>query len=446
MANIGSLSVTLRAITEPFTRAINAARRALDEFSKHVAGVSTQMSGFAVPLKMVATSLASLSFTKLVSDSLTIADALGEAAQRIGIAASELLQLREVAEMTGVEMLQLDASLQNMTVTIAKRETGTAAAFARMGLNMRQLSRMDPAQQLEKIADAMARMRTEGERTAAAMMIFGRAGANMTLMLGDGGRTLRDRMGQMGAGPSAADIAVADAAADMRTRAGQLIQRTGLYLATRASQFVVENVETMQGRINAVRGGVNAVRGFLGLSGGGNQGNTIGLAGRAADNAFNRLFLGAVTGTPGQLGRAGLNAIGSGMSGLRGLRNRLAGMAFGFGLTPGVPAGPQLPTSGGMDALLGPLRAVMAGRGMLQRAGGLLGRGSNALGALLAGRADFAATGSIGAVDARSREGFAQRTRAMRDDPLVKVQQAALRELKGINRNTRENQGEAANF
>ena len=433
MANIGSMSVTLRAVTEPFTRAIHDARRSLDAFSK-------QVTGFAFPLKTLAGALAAVNFTKFVSDGLQMADALGEAAQRIGIAASELLQLREVAEMTGVEMSALDASLQRMTATIAKRETGTAGAFARMGLNMRQLSRMNAAQQLEQIADAMARMRTEGERTAAAMMIFGRAGANMTLMLGDGGRALRQRMGQMGAGPSAADIAAADAAADMRTRAGQLMRRGGMYLATRASQFLVDNVETTRARINAVRGL------FGGSGGGGNGFSALGSAGRAADNAFNRLFFGAMTGTPGQLGRAGLNAIGSGMSGLPRLRNRLALTAFGFGLTPSIAAGPQLPTSGGMDALLGPLRAVMAARSMLRRAGGLFGRGSNALGALLANRPDFAATGSIGAVDARSREGFAQRTRAMRDDPLVRVQQAALRELKGINRNTRENQGEAANF
>lgn len=440
MANIGSMSVTLRADTEPFARALRNARRSLDEFSKKV-------TGFAFPLKTFAGALAGVNFTKFVSDGIQMADALGEASQRIGIAASELLQLRDVAEMTGVEMSALDASLQRMTATIAKRETGTAGAFARMGLNMRQLSRMNAAQQLEQIADAMARMRTEGERTAAAMMIFGRAGANMTLMLGEGGRALRSRMGQMGAGPSAADIAAADAAADMRTRAGQLMRRAGLYLGTQASRFLVNNVETFQAMRTRSKEQINAVRAVFGGSGaGGNGFNALGAAGRAADNAFNRLFLGAVTGTPGQLGRAGLNAIGSGMSGLRGLRNRLAGMAFGFGLTPAVPAGPQLPTSGGMEALLGPLRAVMAGRGMLRRAGGLLGRGSNALGALLAGRADFAATGSIGAVDARSREGFAQRTRAMRDDPLVKVQQAALRELKGINRNTRENQGEAANF
>ena len=459
-ANIGSMSVTVRADTNPFTRALRQAQQTLGKFGK-------QLEGFAAPLKFFGGALASISFTHIIKDGIELADSLGDASARIGIAANKLLALQDVAGQADVSIEQLRVSLQKMTANIAGYSSDATKALTDMGLSIDKLSGMSAEEQLLAIADAMAQLRTEGQRTAAAMRVFGRSGANMTLIMQDGAAALRAQMEAMGAGPSAGGIGAADRTNDALTRGRQLWDRFKIFLGVNASRVAVGTMDNMsltrRRRDEAIQG-LRGLGAFLELpstaSGralprprASNAMSALGTIGSRLINgggrrtAFNQMF-----GNLSQLGGAGLRGIAGARGGMQSLRGRMAALAMGFGLNPDMVnrgGGGGLGGSASVSDIFGPLRAMLGIRGAFSSAGGLLGRASNGLFGMLrrGGNPAIPATGSIGAVDANSREGFAQRVRAMRDDPLLKIQRDALRELKGIHKGVMAFGGmEAANF
>lgn len=456
-ANIGSMSVTVRADTNPFTRALRQAQQSLGKFSK-------QLEGIATPLKFFGGALAGISFTHIIKDGIELADSLGDASARIGIAANKLLALQDVAGMADVSIEQLRSSLQKMTANIAGYSSDATQAFEDMGLSIDRLVGLSADQQLLAIADAMSKLRTEGQRTAAAMRVFGRSGANMTLIMAGGAASLANQMAAMGTGPSAAGISAADQTNDTLVRGRQIWDRVKMSLGIGVSRAAIglnDNMNLTRRRRDEALAGLSsffagtaqtqfgsyqpyrAPRAASAMSALGTISSRI-LNGGGRRTAFNQLMANA-----SQLGMGGLGAIGSGISGASGLRNRLAAMAMGFGLNPNmVGGGGGMAGSASVSSIFGPLRAMMGIRGAFSSAGGLMGRASNGLfGMLRRGGGGMPATGSIGAVDSSSREGFAQRIRAMRDDPLLKIQRDALRELKQINKGVAAFFGmEGANF
>lgn len=457
-ANIGSMSVTVRADTNPFTRALKQAQQSLDKFSK-------QLTGFAAPLKFFGGALAGISFAHIIKDGIELADSLGDASARIGIAANKLLALQDVAGQADVSIEALRTSLQKMTANVAGYSSDATKALTDMGLSIDKLAGLSAEDQLLAIADAMSQLRTEGQRTAAAMRVFGRSGANMTLIMQDGAAALRAQMDAMGAGPSASGIAAADKANDTLARGRQIWDRFKMAVGIGVSHAAIRSAEDLSHTRNFLGKARDQFAYGLGLTMQTQYGSyqkigppqarnamsalgTIGsrlLNGGGRRTAFNQMF-----GNLSQLGGAGLGGIAAARGGMQNLRNRMAALAMGFGLNPDiVNRGGGLGGSASVSDIFGPLRAMLGLRGAFSSAGGLMGRASNGLFGMLrrGGSPAIPATGSIGAVDANSREGFAQRVRAMRDDPLLKIQRDALRELKGIHKGVMAFGGmEAANF
>ena len=460
-ASIASMSVTIRADTNPFTRALRQAQQSLGKFGK-------QLEKFATPLKFFGGALASISFTHIIKDGIELADSLGDASARIGIAANKLLALQDVAGQADVSIEQLRSSLQKMTANITGYSADATKALEGMGLSIDGLVNLSADEQLLAIADAMSKLRTEGQRTAAAMRVFGRSGANMTLILAEGAGALRAQMEAMGAGPSASGISAADRTNDALTRGRQVWDRFKIFLGVNASRVAVGTMDSMdltrRRRDEAVAGFRSFFQGTAQTQFGSYQdpsrrpasSATSALSrvfGRVLNGGGRRTAFNQFVGNLSQLGGAGAGAASAGVSGLRGLRNRLAGIALGFGLNPDM-SGVSARGFNGIDSAgagfasrLG-MRAKRFGMEKLFQAQ-LLGKfASFSLGNLFSQqRATGPAMASIGAVDASSREGFSQRVRAMRDDPLLKVQREALNQLKGINRGVQGFAGmQAANF
>ncbi len=136
---------------------------------------------------------------------------IGETAEKLGIGARALQELRYGAQQSGAQVEDLDRALGKMAINIGKSKAtggkagglllggvqmldtkaGGAAAgkldpFKKIGLSARQLAGLRPEEQLAKIADGMQKLKTHADKAAVAQAIFGKGATQLLPYLSEG--------------------------------------------------------------------------------------------------------------------------------------------------------------------------------------------------------------------------------------------------------------------
>jgi hypothetical protein len=151
----------------------------------------------------------------LAMKSLKAGDELGDTSDKLGISAKALQELRYGAQQSGAETGELDKSLRKMLVTVGKFKNAKGKAkgdsslvlggvqmlgtgggeggaggdqdpFKRLGLNAKTLANLKPDEQLKKIADGMAKLKTHADKAAVAQAIFGKGATDLLPFLEEG--------------------------------------------------------------------------------------------------------------------------------------------------------------------------------------------------------------------------------------------------------------------
>lgn len=253
----------------------NAFKKATDTVSDATAKVTTRLNAliaiqgaqlFASIARTVSSAVRSLvNFGQAQAE---VIDGNSKLAARLGMTYGELAGLGLAAELSGVSMDQVAAAATKADVAFVKAANGSKqarAVFDRLGLSMEQLQGMSAAERFDAIAASIAALPTEAERAAAAVAIFGRAGAAMLPMFAQGaegiaaarreaeafGLTLTNEQGQN-----------VEAMNDAFTRAQQAIQGV-----------VGQIVAYLSPAVEAV---TTAFSDFIGSVGGANIGQAIG--------------------------------------------------------------------------------------------------------------------------------------------------------------------------
>jgi NTP pyrophosphatase (non-canonical NTP hydrolase) len=118
-----------------------------------------------------------------------VGDSIQKVAARTGLSAEAISGLAFAAEQSGADMATLEKGIRTMQRTLADAAAGggaAAEAFRRLGMDVGTLASQSPEQQFMAMATALAAIENPGERAAAAMRIFGRAGAGLLPMLAGG--------------------------------------------------------------------------------------------------------------------------------------------------------------------------------------------------------------------------------------------------------------------
>ncbi len=119
-------------------------------------------------------------------------DEMGKAAQKIGIPAEELSALKYVADLSGVSFESLTKSVaklgKTMTESAAKPTSEAANAFRAIGVSARNSdgSLKTTSQVIGEVAGKFEGMKDGAGKTAIAMALFGRAGADLIPLLNAG--------------------------------------------------------------------------------------------------------------------------------------------------------------------------------------------------------------------------------------------------------------------
>lgn len=256
-ATIGSLRVVLGADTAQFDKGLKDAQSRLAAFS---AGVGKAAAGIGAAL-----AAATAAVGVAVKSQIDRADELGKMSQKIGIPVEELSRLKHVADLSGLSLEQLATSVQrlsrNMVDAAGGKVNDLTRAMDALGISIKNSdgSLKTSQQVMQEVAARFERMRDGAGKTALAMAIFGRAGADMIPMLNQGADGVRKLMGEADQLGIVVDTKTAKAAEnfnDNLTRMRAVIDGVFVQVASR----LLPMMESLTNRL------VDSAKGAQGLS------------------------------------------------------------------------------------------------------------------------------------------------------------------------------------
>lgn len=255
---------------------------AFASINKSLAGLQSSAMGVKSALAAVGAIGVGGAFIALAKSTIDAADNLNKLSQRVGVSVENLSKLQYAAKLSDLSTDQLGDGLRRLAVNLqaAGRGSGEAIeAFRALGFSQRELLNPSPDQALNRLAESFAGIQDGAGKTALAVQIFGRSGADLIPLLNQGSAGLKamgDEATRLGLVVSSQAARAAEEFNDNLTRLSAQATAFGIQLGNVAlpaiSQLTLE-----------MRAAVQAAGGFT-------QGLTTLLAGEAGNNAGRKLI------------------------------------------------------------------------------------------------------------------------------------------------------------
>lgn len=191
-ATIGSLRINLGIDSAQFSKGLKGADSGLKRFGANVAK-SMAAVGAAVSAAVAGIAIG-------VRGAINEADKLGKMAQQIGIPVAELSRLKHAAELSGSSLEGLSTSMGRLSRNMSDVAQGAGAearrAFEQLGITVTNTdgTLKSSTAVMAEMADRFAGMEDGAGKTALAMQLMGRSGAQMIPMLNAGADGLNRMM------------------------------------------------------------------------------------------------------------------------------------------------------------------------------------------------------------------------------------------------------------
>lgn len=246
-AVIGALRVVLGADTAALDKGLKDAQSSLSRFAGQMKNVGLVAAG-ALAGVVGGAGVA-------IRSALHDADKLGKLAQSVGLPVEELSKLKHAADLSDVSLESLGKSIvklsRNMSEVAGGNTTGAAAqAFKALGISVTDASGHVKSSDtiLSEVADKFAKYRDGANKTALAVALFGRAGAEMIPMLNGGSAALREakeEAEQFGLVVDKRTAAAAEAFNDNLTRMGKVVSGVWTQIAAKLAPALSQMSEAM---------------------------------------------------------------------------------------------------------------------------------------------------------------------------------------------------------
>jgi len=193
LGTLGSLNVLLSADTTTFTSSVEKAAYVADRnFSKIAFRGKMTMAAISAAATATATALA-----VAVNKSIQHADDLGKMAQAIGLTTEQLSSLEYAAKLSNVSLDELRVSFQKFDKAIydgAKGSQEQKEAFRILGVSITDAAGnvRNNYDVFMSTAEALSKIENSAQKTALAMVLFGKSGAAMLPLLNGGKAGLQD--------------------------------------------------------------------------------------------------------------------------------------------------------------------------------------------------------------------------------------------------------------
>ena len=188
-AVIGALRAVLGIDTAEFETGLKAASAELASF-----GAGAAKSAAVIGAAVIAVGSG---ITIAIQNTINDMDVLSKSSQKLGIPVESLSGLAYAADFAGVSFDSLSKSIAKLSrnaVTGGKWPTESARAFKALGISILDSNnKMKSTDQLmAEVADAFKGINDGAAKTAVAIAIFGKEGANLIPMLNEGGAKLKE--------------------------------------------------------------------------------------------------------------------------------------------------------------------------------------------------------------------------------------------------------------
>lgn len=183
---IGALRVVLGADIAQYEDGMKRAEKGLNSFGRRMSEIA---AGIGLE-KVIEKSIAHI--VGAMKEGIAQADQLGKMAQKFGVPVEQLSALKHAADLSDVSIETLGKSLgilsKNMNAVASGAKNEAAAAFSALGVSVTDASGnlKSNTQVLTEIAGKFGEMEDGAGKTALAMAIFGRAGAEIIPLLNEG--------------------------------------------------------------------------------------------------------------------------------------------------------------------------------------------------------------------------------------------------------------------
>jgi hypothetical protein len=181
--------------------AVNALGRAIGGLSGTAGKVSGGLKGLAGAAGGLSGALGSLvplatgaGLAAMAKNAIDAADDMNDLSQKTGVSVESLSKFQQAANASGTSIEGVGAAMIKLNRNLATGNDGAAEALTSLGLSATDASgklKSTDAIMLE-VADKFAKMPGGADKTAAAMALFGKAGADMIPLLNGGSKAVTD--------------------------------------------------------------------------------------------------------------------------------------------------------------------------------------------------------------------------------------------------------------
>jgi hypothetical protein len=190
MSQIGDLTVRIGADPSGLTRGMDQAKASVQGFEASASKLTGVLKGLFAAFTVQ-------QFTQFIRGTINAADEMGKLSQKVGIGTEELSKLQYAADLAGISSGELTSSLSRLTKGMSDATQGTGEAlkgFQALGINVKNAdgTLRSSSDVMGDVADAFAGMEDGAGKTALAISIFGRAGANLIPLLNGGRQAIKD--------------------------------------------------------------------------------------------------------------------------------------------------------------------------------------------------------------------------------------------------------------
>ncbi|MDR7125498.1 phage tail tape measure protein [Pseudotabrizicola sp. 4114] len=187
-AIVGALRAVLSLDSAAFTKGVKSAQGDMSGLRKSMAAIGKNLK-----IAGAAMTAASTGVALTIKGQLDAADEMSKSAQKFGVPIESLSKLKYAADMSGVAMGTLGTGLQKLSRNMDAAASGNkkaAAMFKEMNIEVKNAdgTLRDTEAVLGDVADVLAKMPDGAAKTALAMEVFGKSGAELIPML-NGGKT-----------------------------------------------------------------------------------------------------------------------------------------------------------------------------------------------------------------------------------------------------------------
>ena len=161
--------------------ALQSVQAGLSSLEKTAVGLGPIFAGLGAALSFGA-------LTAGITNTLKFAASLDDMAEKTGASVENLSALASVAKVGGHDIGLVDSALQKLAKSLhgtGEESKGAAAALEALGLSADELRQMDTAEAMLKIAKALDQFRDGSGKSAAAMALLGKSGAEALPFLKD---------------------------------------------------------------------------------------------------------------------------------------------------------------------------------------------------------------------------------------------------------------------